>query len=223
MIIKYLDDYYRRKLTVRDICRLEGISHPLFYAKLREVGEKPFREHYKDIDVGAAEVNEKLKVIYNGIIQRCNGKEDTPAGYHGLDYMDIKTWVKFCNDNKHTIVSLWARYVKSGKKYKYTISIDREDESKGYVLGNVSFAPLGFNAWKRNIRPIEVQKDGTVDYFMSCEEGSRKLGVSHSYVGAFLLGVYSKETFIVKEVSTEKVLSQKSVNDVSEYYQRFIA
>ena len=222
MYDKYLSDYYRRKITIRQICDEENIEHHVFYRYLRSVGEIPFRKHYPLIDTGIAELDEKLKQIYNGIIQRCNGKEGTPKGYHDLEYLDIRQWVDFCNSRRSRLCELWRSYVKNGRKYKYAVSVDRIDDNQGYLVDNMVFAPLGFNAWKRNIRPIKVTKSGEQFWFLSCEEGSRKLGISHSSVGAVLIGS-RKINFDVEETSVEEVLNQTASTDLERYYRQYIA
>lgn len=223
MFEKYLSDYYRRKITVSKVCDRENVEPHVFYSFLRSIGEIPFREYYKLIDSGERELDEKLKQIYNGIIQRCNGKQGTPEGYHGLDYLDIRAWVLFCDTEKESLQNLWKNYLDSDKDYKYAISIDRIDNSEGYIEGNIEFVPLGFNAWKRNIRPIRVNRGGSKSWFLSCEEGSRELGVSHSYVGSLLIGARQKENFSVAESTVNEVLQNRQADDIQDYYRRYIA
>ena len=223
MFDNYLSDYYRRKITISQICNKERVEPHVFYSYLRSVGEAPFREYYKLINSDEPELDEKLKQIYNGIIQRCNGKSGTPKGYHGLEYLDIREWVSFCSAEKEVLKNLWKEYLDSGKDYKHAVSIDRIDGSKGYTEGNIEFAPLGFNAWKRNIRPVKVKRDGSESWFLSCEEGSRELGVSHSYVGSLLIGSRQKENFSVSESTVDEVLINRQAGNIEDYYQMYIA
>jgi hypothetical protein len=159
---------------------------------------------------------------YKSFAKRCQGLwlDRNHQNYKGLDYMDLEDWVQFCNDNKQKLEAMWKKYIESGKQLKYAISIDRIDNSKGYVIGNVQFVIHGYNSWKNNVRPVEITHKCKTRYFMSCEEASKHYGLNKRTMGNILRqDKYCPKNYIVKLSTKEKVLQSNDVNSMFEYYK----
>lgn len=224
MISKYYYDYYRGKIRDKEINEIEGLKKGQLSKILKKLGLKTYMTYFKDIDTGDVKLNEMLRDKYASIVNRCNGMGTDKYGhYNGTEYMTIQEYVEFCNNNKDTLIEMWEQYMISGKSRKYAISIDRIDNNKGYVKGNMQFILNGFNSWKRGITPIKVTHDGVTKYFMSSEEGSRHYGLRKQTINECL----RKTPFHLKGYETElstigEVLSFAKLNSIEEYYYKYI-
>jgi hypothetical protein len=178
----------------------------------------------KGINTGIPELDKTLKIKYSSLVNRCRGKATDKYGhYNGLQYMDVFQWKNLCNNNKDMLAKMWRNYISNNKNLKYAISIDRIDEKEGYVVGNVQFRINGFNSWKRNLTPIKVDQNGVVSYFMSSEEASRHYGVRRQAIGEILNKIaYHQSDYAVELSSYAEVLKNNGVNNLEEYYYKFI-
>lgn len=219
---KYLEDYYLLKISMEEICKIENIKYDVFYKYLIKNNYTPRRKYYGMINTGNKDLDKELKGKCTNIVKRCNDRPSCTNGdvYKDKPYLPIFQWVEFCNKNKDLLLKLWKDYIESGKQIKLCISIDRIDETKGYILGNMEFVTQGFNCWKRNIRPIKVTFSNKDNYFMSCEEGSRYYDIGRTYIGKVLnKSEYYDKRFEVSLCDIEDVLHNKQVKDIKEYYQ----
>ena len=218
----HLKDYYKCRNSVTDMCKYWDVSTSTFYKRLRELGLKPRKKYYADIDTGIDELNERLKVKYNSIVNRCNGVSVHKGEYtEGTDYLTVIEWARFCNDNRAALLGLWEEYTASGRVEQLIPSIDRIDPRIGYFPDNMQFVPYGFNAWKRNIRPVRVKHDGITSYFMSCEEASRHYGVRRQSIGDLLRGEYRElaSEYDVSSSTQEEALQSRQAPSLLDYYR----
>lgn len=223
---KYLDDLYHLKTNFQRISEKENISRSKVGSDLKTKGLISPWIYYGMIDTGIEELDNKLKEKYNSIVTRCNGNNNNKYHevYHGMEYLPIYEWVNFCNNNKELLNNMWNVYISNNKNIKYAISIDRIDNDKGYIKGNLQFVTHGYNSWKRNIRPVSVEHNGKIDYFMSCEEGSEHYGIRRQTIGDLLRGVNRqvRNEYEVKHSTIEKVLKENNVSSTIEYYNKYI-
>jgi len=224
---KYANDYYKGNIKQAEICKLEGLYSHKLYRIMRKEGYKPFQRVFDDIDTGVKPLNKVLRDKYTDIIGRCTGSYgDVYGHYEGMDYLSIIGWVDFCNANKKDLNCMWEEYLKEEKSLKYSISIDRVDEKKGYLLNNMEFVTFGFNSWKRSTnRPVRVArlKDNIVKHFISCVEGDRHFNVREGTMGEILLGSnYHNKSFKVEVVSLSEVLNENNCKDIKDYYVKNI-
>ena len=217
-----MKDYYLLKISLAEICEKEGIYQSTFYRRMEKNNYIPRRKIYGQIDTGNLELNQKLKSKYAAIVKRCNGGHTN--NYKGLEYLNLIEWVKFCNQQKEKLNTMWNKYIEKKRDKRYTISIDRIDNSKGYLLSNIEFVIFGFNAWKRNIRPIKIKFNNKWHYFMSAKEGARFFDVRRQSMGDLLRGEYreiSKE-YTIKESAVKDVLAYSKENTLKNYYKKYI-
>jgi len=224
MLNKYLVDYYRLKISMKDICKKEGISGTKFYSELDKMGLLPVRVWYGKMDTGIEELDTMLKGKYASIVKRCNGSPTYAHAtlYIGKEYMPIYEWVEYCNKHKNPLTTMWQKYIDNKRKSRFAISIDRVDDSKGYIKDNIQFTTYGFNSWKRNNRPVSVTHKEETSYFMSCEEASRFYGIRRQTIGDILRGVNRRIAvdFEVKPSTIDDVLAHSGVQTLQEYYNK---
>ncbi len=224
MIERYLNDYYKVKLSPKEICKKIDVNQTTFHRKVKKMGLLTRTQWYKKINTGIPELNQILKVKYGSMANRCNGKTTDYYGYYkGKPYMSICEWADFCNKNKNILIALWQQYINQDRDNKYAISIDRLDNNGGYVKNNMHFVTHGFNSWKRNINPIRVTEGGKDNYFMSCEEASRYYGLRKQTIGECLSNKkYHMKGYFVERETIEIVLKNKRCNDLKDYYRKAV-
>lgn len=221
MFEKYLDDYYKSKIGVKEICKLVDSSPTTFRRWLKKNNLTPRQEYLKFIDTGIEGLNQTLRDRYSSIVNRCNGgTTDYYGHYAGKDYMPVYEWVDFCNKYKEQLREMWNVYLNYNKSSKYAISVDRINTENGYTKDNMQFVTHGFNSWRRTVNPIRVTHENKVSYFMSCEEASCFYGLRRQAIGECL----SKKPYCIKgydvtETTISDVLDSKSLNNLSEYYE----
>ena len=222
---RHIDQYLKKEKGVTRLSKELEFSPHTFYKELKEKGFKTRKEYYSDLNFKNEELKSRLKDKYNHITNRCRQVKGHKDNYYkDMEYMRLDEWVEFCNSKKEKILELWNEYLKSGKNFKLTISIDRIDTSKGYLPSNVRFVSHGYNTWRRNIRPIKIKFEGDWHYFMSAEEGSRYFDVRRQSIGDLLRGEYRQisEEYTVKESNIEEIISHSKVNNEEEYYKKYI-
>ena len=225
MFKPYLDDYYKSKINVKEMCKKVGSSPTSFQRWLKKNGFLPRQEYLKHIDTGIEELNRVLKNRYSSIINRCNGGSTDQYGhYAGMDYIAVYEWVIFCNAQREHLQVLWQSYILHYKNSRYAVSIDRINEKEGYVIRNMQFVTHGFNSWKRILNPVSVTHDGEVDYFMSCEEASYFYGLRRQAIGECLNRTeFHIKGYIVKPIDVEAVLSKHKLSTLVEYYDMLLS
>lgn len=222
MFKEYIDDYYLLKISLSDICKKAGAHQSTFYRYLESNDLPARRVVYGRLNLGNEELNRIMKDKYASIVKRCTSKPSVEYKhiYANKEYMPVYEWVDHCNENKELLNSMWDKFNESGRDRSLSISIDRTDNDKGYTKDNIQFVTHGFNAWKRNVRPISVTYNGKTNYFMSAQESSNYYGIREHTIGDILRGqkrLLAKEYF--PEHSTiEKVLADNEVSSLEEYY-----
>lgn len=227
-IHKYLDDLYRSKINQKDILKKEQISRSKLKKDMEKAGVLTPQQWGRKIDTGIPDLDRHMKSTYLGIVTRCNGRVNRNnkyalEHYKGMEYLPIDKWVEFCKKNRKILIKLWNSYIEHNKELKYQISIDRIDNSKGYVLGNIQFVSHGFNSWKRNVNPLKVKKSNEKwEYFMSGEEASKHYGIRRQSIGDLLRGQYREisKKFEVKHSTVEEVLKSNNIDTLENYYYR---
>ena len=224
MIEKYLNDYYTKKIGVKEICEELKISPTTFRRRLEELGLPNRMNVMNNLNTGDKDLDKSLKIKYSSMTNRCRGMSTDKYGhYNGLDYMDVFEYVELCNSNRGKLLTMWNKYIESGKQLKYSISIDRLDNSLGYTNKNIQFVPHGYNSWKRGVIPISVNHDGITSYFMSSEEGSRFYGLRKQAINECLRKIpYHLRGYKTEYSTIEDVLYFARVDSLREYYDKFI-
>lgn len=223
MFKKYLEDYYKLKISLKEICEKENVVQSTFYRYLKDNGLLSRRKYYGKINTGIKALDENLKGKYASIVKRCNGRPsyEYKKNYEGKDYMFIYEYVKFCNSQKELLKDMWKVYMNSGKEPRKAISVDRLDNNVGYLKENIEFVTHGFNSWKRNIRPIKVTHENKSRYFLSCEEGSLYYNIRRQSIGDILRGreLYNN-SYTVENSTIEEVLKNSNVSNIQDYYNK---
>lgn len=227
MFEKYAEDYYKGRIKQSEICKIENLYSHKLYEIMNQEGYKPYSKIFDEINTGIEELNQLLRIKYKNIVGRCNGNfGDRYGHYKGFDYITNIEWVKFCNNNKEKLINMWNMYLQKNKDLKYAISIDRINNNKGYIMGNLDFVTHGFNSWKRIlIRPIKVIeiKTNKEYYFMSCIEGGRYFNIREKTLGEILNNTkYHNNDYVVKIITFDEVLKHKKCKNIKEYYNKFI-
>lgn len=226
MFKKYENDYYTGQITTADIIKKEKISYYKLYKLMESEGHIPYRKICDQIQTNDAELKKMLREKYANISFRCRGgSTDVYGHYEGMTYLSIIEWVEFCNKNMSRINSLWDGYFSSGKDMSFAVSIDRVDNTLGYLVDNLEFVTHGFNSWKRStMRPIKAKQVGNDNwvYFMSCREGSRYFSIRPQDFGEILSqNKYRNNSFDVKKSTISDVLKNKNINSLQEYYIKY--
>lgn len=221
MFRKHLDDYYKSKIGVREMCGLVNSSPTTFSRWLKKNNLIPRQNYLKKIDTGNERLNQTLKDRYSSIINRCNGKTTDYYGrYNGLDYMPVYEWVIFCNSQKDKLLDMWETYIQKGNNSKFAISVDRIKNSEGYTKENTQFVTHGFNSWKRSVFPIKVTYLGEINYFLTREDASNFYGLRKQAIGeVYNKRKYALEGYEVEDTSIDTVLKKNGMRDLSDYYQ----
>lgn len=224
MFESYLDDYYKSKIGVKEMCDLVGSSPTTFRRWLKKNNLTPRQKYLKLIDTGDEGLDQTLKDRYSSIVNRCNGKTTDYYGkYKGKPYIPVYEWVEFCNDHKEKLLAMWEVYEKNSRDMRYSISVDRIDDEDGYTKENTQFVTHGFNSWKRNIFPIKVAHDNETNFFLTREDASLFYGLRKQAIGE----IYNKTPYHIKGYNVEKstveeVLDNNNLKTLEEYYSNLL-
>jgi predicted DNA-binding protein YlxM (UPF0122 family) len=221
---KYLDDYYKSKIGVKEICEEVGVATSTFNRYLKREGLTTRQNHLKNIDTGIEGLSKVLKDRYSSMVNRCNGKTTDYYGhYNGKEYIPVYEWIEFCDEQKDKLIEMWNAYIGHEKSSKYAISIDRFDNGKGYTRDNMQFVTHGFNSWKRTISPIKVTYNDETNYFMAKEEASHFYGVRRQAIGEIVNKTkYHLEGYKAIEVSFKEVLDARNTPALEDYYEMLL-
>ena len=220
---KYLNDYYKGKITAKEIQKIEGLTRYKFRKIFKENNYAFYRDILSKLNF-EDDLRYKLVKKYNSIKNRCNGESiDKYGHYNNVEYLSIVEWVDYCNKNKDLIIKMWNKYLREDKEFKYIISIDRITTSKGYTKNNIQFVSYGFNSWKDELIPLRVVYKDNIKYCLSRAEASRRLGFKREQtIGEVQRNEISLDIKVEVLDGTEKVLKENNVNSLLDYYNKFI-
>lgn len=222
-IQQYLKDYYLLKINMKEISEKLGVSRSKLQNLMKESGTLTNRQIYSKLNTGIKELDVKLKDRYSGIVKRCNDYPSYEYGnsYKDLEYLTLYEWVDFCMDNKELLLQMWDRFIESDRNMQLTISIDRIDNDKGYLVDNMQFITNGLNGYKRNINPVKVIYNNKESYFMTGKEASRYYGIRENTIGDILRGEYrlASKDYQVENSDIKTVLEQNNVDNLNDYYE----
>lgn len=92
--------------------------------------------------------NRYLTHKYYMIRRRCTKHIPKHETYLGRDVMELDEWTSFCNDTMDEFMELYVQWQESGYKRAQAPSIDRINNSIGYVIGNVQWMTQSQNSQK---------------------------------------------------------------------------
>lgn len=125
---------------------------------------------------------------YYMIKNRCTSNRRKSCS--GREFLSKEDWDIFCKRTSEQFMDLYHKWQKSGYKRMLSPSIDRIDNKKGYILGNMQWLTLAENDKKyidENKRYILVKKDGKiVGKFSSQKEVAEAIGSFQGNVGRAL-------------------------------------
>ena len=138
--VKPLDDFYTHKL-MRDGHLNKCKECAKAYARKRDT---------RGIDIKRYRTNPNryLTHKYYMMKRRCTKPIPKHESYLGRDLMKLDEWMSFCKDTMDEFMALYVQWQKSGYKRAQAPSIDRIDNSLGYVIGNVQWMTLSQNSRK---------------------------------------------------------------------------
>jgi hypothetical protein len=223
---KILEDYYTLKISLKEVLQKTKLSQAGFYRYLKVNKLLPRREYYSKINTGNTDLDFNLKNKYSTLVKRCTNKPSYKSdAYKDFYYPPIYDWVEFCMDNKEKLLKMWDVYVDNDKDVKYAISIDRINNDGEYTLDNIQFVTNGFNAWKRNIRPVKVIKSDKEHLFMSSQEASLFFKLRRSTFGDILRGEERPKfnQYKIELCNVEEVLKFSSTRSEEDYYNKIFS
>ena len=125
--------------------------------KCKECSKKDVREnyknnikHYNDSDRKRYRNNPErmFKLKYSGMRRRINGL-NKHSNLIGKELISKKEFLVWCNNNLEKFNQLRKNWARSGYKRKLAPSIDRIDNSVGYIVGNMAWITQSENSKKQ--------------------------------------------------------------------------
>jgi hypothetical protein len=110
------------------------------------------KQHYQKYDKNRQRMN-KTRIFnhrYSQIKQRVEGRAARKYFVEGMDVLSYSEYSKWVINNMEQFESLYNEWVKSGFKRKYTPSIDRINNTKGYTSDNMRWITQSDNSKKYN-------------------------------------------------------------------------
>ena len=87
-----------------------------------------------------------MRHIYNGMVWRCTHIDR----YKKIKILTKNEWILWCADNMYKFNILYKRWQDSGFQYRYSPSIDRIDNHRGYEMDNMQWLSQFENSKKRD-------------------------------------------------------------------------
>ena len=219
MFTKYLDDYYKFKITVKEISKKESVTPSTFHRWLKKESLLPRQKVFSLIKTNDENLKKELYKRYTSMLKRVKSKNVKKYGdYVGMEYLNIYDFVDFCNERMTSIEKVWESYL-NDNSFKNTLSLDRINNDFGYLKENIQITTHGFNSWKRSVRPIKVTHKKEVNYFMTKEEASIFYGLRRQAIGEIAnKKKYHLKGYLVEESSIDEVLKNNKIYSLQEYY-----
>jgi len=89
-----------------------------------------------------------LKHKYYMMRRRCTHAIKGHQSYFGRDYLSFEEWMSFCKDTNKEFMQLFSEWQESGFKRALSPSVDRIDNEKGYIIGNLQWVTQSQNSRK---------------------------------------------------------------------------
>ena len=90
-----------------------------------------------------------LKHKYYMIKRRCTCYIEGHNRYLGRECLSFEEWSKYCEETNDVFLDLYHKWQEGGFKRKLSPSIDRIDNDKGYIVGNLQWITQSQNSSKR--------------------------------------------------------------------------
>lgn len=150
------------------------------------------REYYKKYDKYRQRHDRKriLSHRYNSLVARSSRGGNRTYRVSGMEFLSRSEWDKWCKKNNEEFERLYRIWEASGFDERYTPSVDRIDNDKGYTADNMQWLSKAENTNKymrENRRPILVRKDGIrVGIFPTQQSVADVIGTHQANVGRAL-------------------------------------
>jgi len=138
--VKSIDEFYKHKMMA------DGHLN-----KCKECTKRYERERdTRAIDSKRYRTNPDryIKHKYYMMRARCMGKSNHRS-YDNMEILTFDEWMRWCDENKDIFMRLFNEWIESGWDRNKSPSIDRIDNSRGYVIGNIQWMTTHDNTIKR--------------------------------------------------------------------------
>lgn len=88
------------------------------------------------------------KHTWYSIKVRCTTAIKGHEKYLGREFLSLDEWMEWCKQTEEIFTPLYKNWAEHGYARKYAPSIDRIDNSRGYVLGNLQWLTQSENSRK---------------------------------------------------------------------------
>lgn len=209
--------YWNQGLSITEIADRLDLNYKQVYYRFRKKYNIPTHNIlWQKLEIEDQELRETLNTKYSGMKARVAGK--SRPEYKGLKLLSELEFIESCNKHKEQILSIWNKYLETGRDFKYALSIDRIDRSLGYIKSNIQFVTNGFNSWKDQLNPIKLIYQGEDYYFSSPAEASRYFDWREDDVREVIRGERNQHGIDVEQVSYSKLFAHSSCNNLNDYY-----